>query len=110
MLDSWKRPGELYAGNGTITPENGAVFDLAQDVITDCSVVASLCSAIAREERSFGKVPSLYIYIYLHGEKIHCRKRLDFDLTNLTDARLYQILYIRKIRTVIQKSVHPVNI
>lgn len=99
MLDSWKRPGELYAGNGTITPEKGAVFDLAQDVITDCSVVASLCSAIAREERSLGKVPSLYIYIYLRG-----------DLTNLTDARLYQILYIRKIRTAIRESVHLVNI
>lgn len=58
MLDNWKRPSELYAGNGAITPEEGAVLDLAQDVITDCSVVASLCSAIAREERSLGKVSS----------------------------------------------------
>lgn len=63
MLDSWKRPGELYAGSGTITPEEGAVFDLAQDVITDCSVIASLCSAITREERSLGKVLSLHMIL-----------------------------------------------
>lgn len=67
MLDSWKRPSELYAGSGTITPEEGVVFDLAQDVITDCSVVASLCSAIAREERSLGKVLSLYIHLPVGG-------------------------------------------
>lgn len=111
MLDSWKRPSELYAGSGTIIPEEGAVFDLAQDVITDCSVVASLCSAITREERSFGKVLSLYINL-LHWGK-HWRKHpplRDLDLMNLTDVRLYQISYIRKIHTVIQKSAHPADI
>jgi len=30
--------------------------DLVQDVTTDCSVVASLCAAIAREERGLDKV------------------------------------------------------
>lgn len=60
MLDKWKRPGEIYGGNGMIYPKEIAVFDLAQDVITDCSVVASLCSAIVREERSFGKVFALH--------------------------------------------------
>lgn len=58
MLDGWKRPNEVYAGSDTIAPKEGSILDLAQDVITDCSVVASLCSAISREERFAGKVPS----------------------------------------------------
>lgn len=72
MLEGWKRPNELYQGNARIYTEEGtgSVFDLAQDVITDCSVVASLCSAIAREERSLGKVlvnlsaPSFNIQVF----------------------------------------------
>lgn len=108
MLDSWKRPSELYAGSGTITPGEGVVFDLAQDVITDCSVVASLCSAIAREERSLGKVLSLYIHLPAGGKYAGGSTRL-FE-TNLTDARLYRISYIHKIHTAIQKSVHLVDI
>ncbi|KAH8149642.1 uncharacterized protein LAJ45_06273 [Morchella importuna] len=70
MLEGWKRPNELYQGNARIYPEEGtgSVFDLAQDVITDCSVVASLCSAIAREERSLGKLVSNILYPQdIHG-------------------------------------------
>lgn len=31
-------------------------IDLVQDITTDCSVVASLCAAVARSERGFPKV------------------------------------------------------
>lgn len=91
MLDSWKRPGKLYADSGRLTPEEGAVFDLAQDVITDCSVVASLCSAIAREERSLGKVPPLYLYLLAwEMEEASSSSGPEPNESN-GDARLYQI-------------------
>ncbi|KAL7271784.1 cysteine protease [Rhizina undulata] len=62
ILAGWKRPHEIYDGKHVIVPEEGDVLDLAQDVITDCSVVASLCAAIGREERGFGKIVSNTLY------------------------------------------------
>jgi hypothetical protein len=56
MLEAWKRPGEIHEDMETIFPREDCKLDLTQDVITDCSVVASLCSAIQREEKGFGKV------------------------------------------------------
>lgn len=34
--------------------------DLVQDVLTDCSVVASLCATTSRAERGLGKVRQTY--------------------------------------------------
>lgn len=55
MLAAWKRPGEIFESGQVIYPGGGHSLDLMQDVVTDCSVVASLCSAIGREEKGFGK-------------------------------------------------------
>jgi len=57
LLDSWKRPREIYA-DAKVVSDAGAELDLTQDVVTDCSVVASLCSGSKREEKGFGAVCS----------------------------------------------------
>ncbi|RHZ66364.1 uncharacterized protein CDV56_108742 [Aspergillus thermomutatus] len=65
IFDGWKRPSELlakHAGGETSVmsvPEN---TDLVQDVLTDCSVVASLCATTSRSERGLDKryLPLIY--------------------------------------------------
>ncbi|RFU74169.1 cysteine protease [Trichoderma arundinaceum] len=48
-FSAWRRPHELFgpfsAGQDSILMTQGARFDLAQDITTDCSVVASLSAA-----------------------------------------------------------------
>ncbi|KAA8893689.1 hypothetical protein FN846DRAFT_977737 [Sphaerosporella brunnea] len=61
MLDDWKRPHEIYR-DARIFPVNGEQLDLTQDVVTDCSVVASLCAGARREEKGFGKIVTNIIY------------------------------------------------
>jgi calpain-7 len=56
LLDDWKRPQEIFGADARIFPEDGEQTDLTQDVVTDCSVVASLCAGSRREEKGFGKV------------------------------------------------------
>ena len=53
ILDAWKRPSEVHE-RVSMVPEN--LLDLAQDAITDCSIVASMCAAVSREERGYSKV------------------------------------------------------
>lgn len=53
ILDAWKRPSEVHE-QVSVVPENP--LDLAQDAITDCSIVASMCAAVSREERGHSKV------------------------------------------------------
>jgi len=53
ILDAWKRPHEIYE-DARILPMEEEILDLMQDVITDCSVVASLCSGF-RREKGFGQ-------------------------------------------------------
>ncbi|TGZ79892.1 cysteine proteinase [Ascodesmis nigricans] len=65
-LDSWKRPHEKFGDNANII-SNDKQLDLTQDIVTDCSVVASLCSAVRREEMGFGKTVSNILYP--HDEK-----------------------------------------
>lgn len=56
VFDAWRRPRELLGHSHTTSAccptmlAHGTV-DLVQDIITDCSVVASLCAATARSER-----------------------------------------------------------
>lgn len=59
MLAAWRRPDEIFESGEVLFPGRGYTLDLTQDVVTDCSVVASLCSTIGREESGFGKVSSL---------------------------------------------------
>ena len=55
----WRRPSEsLNWSPGSQGCEIGSedAIDLAQDIATDCSVVASLCAGIARVRKGHGKV------------------------------------------------------
>jgi hypothetical protein len=61
IFAGWKRPHDLLknAGNpGATSPTISASgqTDLVQDVLTDCSVVASLCATTSRSERRLGQV------------------------------------------------------
>ncbi|KAF8422398.1 hypothetical protein EV426DRAFT_605567 [Tirmania nivea] len=59
ILDVWKRSSEVHE-RVSVVPENP--LDLAQDAITDCSIVASMCAAVSREERGYSKIVSNIIY------------------------------------------------
>jgi len=90
ILDAWKRPPEVHE-RVTMVPENP--LDLAQDAITDCSIVASMCAAVSREERGHSKVsmfPLTLIRIVSHAA--------------LYPARLSPISYTHRSRTVAQSS------
>ena len=63
LFDGWKRPNELVpllnegaAEGPTMTCDIRT--DLAQDITTDCSVVASLCALATRAERGHSRVCS----------------------------------------------------
>jgi hypothetical protein len=64
IFAGWKRPRELLQAqvanstDGPIVPSMLASgqTDLVQDVLTDCSVVASLCATTSRAERGLGQV------------------------------------------------------
>ncbi|KAK1145938.1 cysteine protease [Aspergillus melleus] len=69
IFGGWKRPAELLARdledpNSVVEPVMSVTgkTDLVQDVLTDCSVVASLCSTTSRLERGMGKcfLPVVY--------------------------------------------------
>lgn len=62
IFNGWKRPAEILRGDAVdleevpLITDNIDDIDLVQDVTTDCSVVASLCAAIAQVERGCCKV------------------------------------------------------
>ncbi|KAH1301617.1 hypothetical protein KXW28_003228 [Aspergillus fumigatus] len=64
IFDGWKRPSELlaHAGGDTLMMSVPEKTDLVQDVLTDCSVVASLCATTSRSERGLDKhyLPVVY--------------------------------------------------
>lgn len=64
VFAGWKRPHELLSKNvigetkritDPVMSVSGKI-DLVQDMLTDCSVVASLCATTARSERGPDKV------------------------------------------------------
>ncbi|KAJ6000426.1 hypothetical protein N7481_000835, partial [Penicillium waksmanii] len=67
IFAGWKRPADLLLASEQL---NGAepvmsvtgMTDLVQDVLTDCSVVASLCATTSRSERGLGKHASPAMY------------------------------------------------
>ncbi|KAI9741018.1 MAG: cysteine protease [Cirrosporium novae-zelandiae] len=74
---AWKRPNELLdqkskvsasgeAGTVKIYPEMSSQvpIDLVQDITSDCSVIASLCSSIARERRGHPKILTTVFFPY----------------------------------------------
>lgn len=79
IFNGWKRPRDLLSNAASIseneptsTPTMVAKnpVDLVQDVTTDCSVVASLCAAISREERGYSKVYPISIHGYDTGQHL----------------------------------------
>ncbi|SMR63707.1 unnamed protein product [Zymoseptoria tritici ST99CH_3D1] len=71
VLDDWKRPDDAlpppswYLGNQTGLAPTMDIYrdiDLVQDAATDCSVVASLCAAIARLARGHPKMLQCLMY------------------------------------------------
>ncbi|KAI5789233.1 hypothetical protein FPQ18DRAFT_367960 [Pyronema domesticum] len=61
ILESWKRPHEI-SPDSRLLPHPGEALDLTQDIVTDCSVVASLCAASRREEKGFGPTVTQMLY------------------------------------------------
>lgn len=63
-FNGWKRPSELLATisleadipNCQVAMLGSKPMDLVQDITTDCSVVASLCTGISRDEHGFSQV------------------------------------------------------
>jgi calpain-7 len=49
IFEKWKRPLEEIRDQDNLLLSVSKDIDLVQDITTDCSVVASLCAAIARE-------------------------------------------------------------
>ncbi|KAI9724800.1 MAG: hypothetical protein M1812_000076 [Candelaria pacifica] len=74
LLEGWKRPEEiLQPGKTPPTIESTSTeptigprgrVDLVQDVTTDCSVVASLCSITGRDERGHSNIISSVFHPY----------------------------------------------
>ncbi|KAJ5115425.1 hypothetical protein NUU61_001184 [Penicillium alfredii] len=71
IFAGWKRPRELLQSRNTADQTSNVVepvmsisgtADLVQDVLTDCSVVASLCATTSRAERGLGPHASPAIY------------------------------------------------
>ncbi|KAK5135009.1 hypothetical protein LTR08_005669 [Meristemomyces frigidus] len=71
VLEGWKRPAEAlppptWFPGDRINLGPGMEFarkiDLVQDAATDCSVVASLCAAVARAEHNHAKILPSVIY------------------------------------------------
>ncbi|KAH8700627.1 calpain-like protease PalBory [Talaromyces proteolyticus] len=71
VFNGWKRPDELFTQFSHLDSKSSSppivgsgVMDLVQDVTTDCSVVASLCAAIARTERGHGTLFRTVMFPY----------------------------------------------
>ena len=65
IFAGWKRPHDLLRTKNAANKTHNAIdpamatsrqSDLVQDVLTDCSVVASLCATTSRSERGLGQV------------------------------------------------------
>ena len=54
LLGKWKRPKEFIKNPVLVDTSDGGMY-LVQDIITDCSVIASLCSAAAWEYKGEGQ-------------------------------------------------------
>lgn len=65
IFAGWERPSDLLHARNVATQTQDVekpvmsvmgTSDLVQDVLTDCSVVASLCATTSRSERGLGNV------------------------------------------------------
>ena len=66
-FDGWRRPHELLCrarDSHDKVDTRRRTLDLVQDVVSDCSVVASLCAVIARSERGHADLWMSSVYPY----------------------------------------------
>lgn len=72
-FNGWRRPHELLRqprdGCDNAIDANCGTLDLVQDVVSDCSVVASLCAVIARSERDNADIWKSSMYPYSANSK-----------------------------------------
>ncbi|KAF3937243.1 Calpain-7 [Dactylella cylindrospora] len=64
-FDRWYRPREVWGGTENMMLEREGedlVAELSQDIISDCSVVASFCSAFMREQKGHGSLLSCTLW------------------------------------------------
>ena len=71
VLDSWRRATEI---SEEISMKQEEPMDLAQDAITDCSIVASMCAAVSSEERGHAKVNMHPLEVCKHQEMLFILK------------------------------------
>ncbi|EPS38707.1 hypothetical protein H072_7533 [Dactylellina haptotyla CBS 200.50] len=72
-FDRWYRPREVWGGAENMILEREGedlAADLSQDIISDCSVVASLCAAFTREQKGHGSLISCIIWPQKDGVPI----------------------------------------
>ncbi len=71
-MTRWKRPSDVMAGQprmiGNVNP-----YSIKQDLITDCSFVASLCIASAFERRFHKQLITGIIHPQVHYTTQECR-------------------------------------
>lgn len=79
ILDDWKRPHEIY-DDARIMPRDGEKADLTQDLVTDCSVVASLCAGSRREEKGLGRVSSHRSDTRIHAKDSHVLDCIEYNI------------------------------
>lgn len=71
-IDGWRRPHELVHSpqdSCDIVDSQSGKLDLVQDVVSDCSVVASLCAVIARSEHDHADLWMLSMHPYSPNSK-----------------------------------------
>ena len=72
VFDSWRRPNEVQQArnrNDDTSDRNPRTLDLVQDIITDCSVVASLGAITARIDRGIVDVLGSSVFPYDHTSR-----------------------------------------
>jgi hypothetical protein len=97
IFDGWKRPVELLTAMGNLGDELEAKptptmlpsepMDLVQDVTTDCSVVASLCSGARPSKNGYSKVCGTVVKVKHQLSVLTSRNLVDPHHTDVSPRR-----------------------
>lgn len=83
---------------------SSCTIDLVQDAASDCSVVTSLCAAIARTERGHDQVGTLAQELISYVDIIRCSRIKSIPLTNIlaspSSRPTENILYVSTLMVV----------
>lgn len=104
-LDGWKRPEDAlppptkHTSDSTpppVTMHINAAVDIVQDAATDCSVVASMCTALARAQRGHARVGHLQVERTAHPEHLcSC-----FRVYSTRQMSLQKSLFVRPMASI----------